>query len=80
MAGPLQVGLDEEERRVLKVLAEAGRPLEVVELASAARLTVDETQEIVRRLVEKGVAGRVQPEPIRERVEVDDEALERVAG
>ena len=31
MAGPLQVDLDDEERRVLQVLTEAGRPLEVVE-------------------------------------------------
>lgn len=80
MAGPLQVDLDEDERRVLKVLTDAGRPLEVVELASAARLTVDETQEIVKRLIEKGVAGRVDPEPIRSRVEIDDSALQRVAG
>lgn len=79
MAGPL-VDLDEAERRVLKVLTEAGRPLEVVELASATRFSVDETQQIVAALISKGVAGRVDPEPIRERVEVDDEALERVAG
>ena len=80
MAEPLQVDLDDEERRVLKVLTEAGRPLEVVELASATRLSVDETQKIIKRLIDKGVAGHVEPEPIRDRVEVDDQALERVAG
>jgi DNA-binding Lrp family transcriptional regulator len=80
MAGSLQVDLDQDERRVLKLLVDAGRPLEVVELASAARLSVEETKKIVKGLVDKGVAGRVDPEPIRNRVEVDNRALALVAS
>lgn len=76
----LQVDLDDEERRVLQVLTEAGRPLEIVELASAALLSISEAQKIVKQLIDKGVAGAVEPEPIRQRVEIDDSALQRVAG
>jgi hypothetical protein len=77
---PQPIELTDVERHVLAILRGARQPMDVIALASAALLDVDEALKIVDGLKKKGVVDVGPPEPIRERLEVDEDALQRVAS
>jgi DNA-binding Lrp family transcriptional regulator len=72
--------LTDLERRVLAVLSDGSQPLDTVAIASAAKLRVGETLKLLRGLRERGLIEPRPPEDIRERFEVDEDALQRAVG
>ncbi len=74
------IALTEGERRVLAALENAKQPLDTIAVASSASLGVEEAHAILQDLKGKGVIEERPPEPIRERFQVDEDALARVAG
>ncbi len=74
------IELSDLELRVLSTLKEAARPLDMIEIASATLLDVDEVLKAVHGLSGKGLVGSRPPEPVRERIQIDEGALQKVAS
>lgn len=68
------------ELEILTTLEKARRPLDAIEVASAALLSVEEALEGLRQLRTKGIIHELPPEPIRERFGAEEDALQKVAG
>jgi hypothetical protein len=78
VAAPETIKLTDDERLVLATLEDAKRPMDVIALATATSLSVERTLEAVERLKANKVVAVQPPEPIRERVQVEESALQRV--
>lgn len=72
------IELTDDEQLVLDALENARRPLDAIALATATSLSVEKTLQLIESLKKKKVVAVQPPEPIRERLQVDEDVLQRV--
>ena len=70
-------GLTDRQLAVLDVLERSGRPLDAIEVASLARLSLADALATLQELAERGYAERLDPQPLHQRYALDVQELQK---